>query len=200
MKFRFISLLSLVCLLGFLYVQSGPFRAAYGIQQCIEQGEAENLERYIDFSSVREATKQQVRSYLAKVNRSAVSDPSMQVLFSGLSMTFTDALIDGFLQAENLSALFASSQEGDGLLSPLLLEAGASSDRRRSFDEMTATLAQVQEWCAMRYLSWSEFEVTVIKQDSLLVGTQVFFERRGIDWVLSSVRFSDIFWRDYLEG
>ncbi|RCL30829.1 MAG: hypothetical protein DBX03_01690 [Puniceicoccaceae bacterium] len=65
---------------------------------------------------------------------------------------------------------------------------------------MTATLAQVQEWCAMRYLSWSEFEVTVIKQDSLLVGTQVFFERRGIDWVLSSVRFSDIFWRDYLEG
>lgn len=199
MKFRSIIVLSSLVLIGLLYVQLGPFRAAYGIHQSIEREDFSNLERYIDFSELREATKAQLRSYLAEVSRGEFSDPSMQLLFSGLSMSFSDGLVDGFLQPENLASLLAISK-GVESENSLGMEGDVASDRGLSLYEITTGLARVPEWCAMRYLSWSEFEVTVIKSDSPLVGTQIFFQRRGVDWVLSSVRFADAFWRASLEG
>ena len=94
-KSYYIILLSMLCFIGLLYVQLGPFRSAYGIHQSIVQGAYSNLERYIDFPELRDATKSQLRSYLAEMSRGEFSDPSMQLLFSGFSMRFTEWLVDG---------------------------------------------------------------------------------------------------------
>ncbi len=196
-KSYYIILLSMLCFIGLLYVQLGPFRSAYGIHQSIVQGDYSNLERYIDFPKLRDATKSQLRSYLAEMSRGEFSDPSMQLLFSGFSMSFTDGLVDGFLQPENLASLLAISK-GIELEDSLTTE--EALDKKLSFYEMAEGLSQLPEWCSMRYLSWSEFEVTFIKSDFPLVGTQVFFQRRGLDWVISSLRFSDLFWQDVLAG
>ncbi len=192
-----IIVLSMLFLIGLLYVQLGPFRAAYGIYQSIEQGNYSNLERYIDFSELREETKSQLRSYLAEMSHEKFSDPSMHLLFSGLSMSFTDGLVDGFLQPENIASLLAISK---GVELENSLNAEEASDEKLSLYEMAEGLLKLPEWCSMRYLSWSEFEVTFIKSDSTLVGTQVFFQRQALDWVLTSVRFSDVFWRESLAG
>ena len=196
-KSRSIIVLSMLCLIALLYAQLGPFRAAYGIHQSIEREDFSKLERYIDFPELREATKSQLRSYLADMSRGEFSDPSMQLLFSGLSMSFTDGLVDGFLQPENLASLLAISR---GVEWENSLTTDEAVDQKLSLYEIAAGLSRLSEWCSLRYLSWSEFAVTLIKSDSPLVGTQIFFQRRGLDWVLSSVRFSDVFWQDALAG
>ena len=196
-KSRSIIVLSMLCLIALLYAQLGPFRAAYGIHQSIEREDFSKLERYIDFPELREATKSQLRSYLADMSRGEFSDPSMQLLFSGWSMSFTDGLVDGFLQPENLASLLAISR---GVEWENSLTTDEAVDQKLSLYEIAAGLSRLSEWCSLRYLSWSEFAVTFIKSDSPLVGTQIFFQRRGLDWVLSSVRFSDVFWQDALAG
>ena len=193
----YIILLSMLCFIGLLYVQLGPFRSAYGIHQSIVHGAYSNLERYIDFPELRDATKSQLRSYLEEMSRGEFSDPSMQLLFSGLSMSFTDGLVDGFLQPENLASLLAISRGAEWENS---LTTDEAVDQKLSLYEIAAGLSRLSEWCSLRYLSWSEFAVTFIKSDSPLVGTQVFFQRRGLDWVISSLRFSDVFWQDALAG
>ena len=163
-----------------LWIQLGPIRTIWGIQDCVRNGRAEDLGRYIDFPSVRSDLKTQIRSKVQASNILDAEEP-MHMLFSQLSTQFTDNLVDGFLNPETIASLVNASASGNSGTVKEGTEKGVSIDFIQS-DKLA------QEWLnrfEFSYLSWGQFEVLIKKADSEFNQARVLFERRGINWVIT---------------
>ena len=171
---RFIAILFLLIGLGFAYVLLGPIRTIYGIQSCIRQGEAERLDHYIDFSSVRTDLKAQIRDRVQVENALSFEQP-MGFLFSQLSTQFTDQMVDGFLNPETIASLMNGSfsentnEDAQGAWNP-------------EFFGSSETVQTVLNNFKFRYLSLDAFEVVIENDHSEFNQVRVLFERAGLDW------------------
>lgn len=183
-----------VGVLSFAYVQLGPARAGLGIYQSLKDQDSERLDKYIDFDSVREHLKEQVNEQVIQKNKDTFENPMVQLLFSGVSLSLTDTFVDEILEPKNLELLFVS---------PALNKADESTKQdsgRNIFEDIKAlpgNIEQTLEIFDFTYTSWSHFEVSMDNQDSLLGGTRILFQRKGINWFVIAIDLPDAVFDSY---
>ena len=194
---RFLSVIFLVAvLLGtvFAYVQLGPIRTVWGIQESFRSGDMESLNNSIDFEAVRESLKLQMRHYINQQDLIEFEDPLLQTLYSSFSYGFIDGMVDEYLQPEKIQTLFDFSEH----TKDTVFAKDSLADESQGQD----WLAIAQEYlalCDFEYTSWSEFEVSfkegITKPISiaLFAGTRIRFQRNGIDWKVNDIIFPDSF-------
>ena len=179
---RFIAILFLLIGLGFAYVLLGPVRTIYGIQSCIRQGEAERLDHYIDFPSVRTDLKAQIRDRIQVENALSFEEP-MGFLFSQLSTQFTDQMVDGFLNPETIASLMNGSLSGNTKNT----NEEAQDTWNIDFIESSETVQAVLNNFKFRYLSLDAFEVVIENDHSEFNQARILFEREGLDWWITQL-------------
>ena len=185
---RFIAILFLVLGLSLAYVLLGPVRTIYGIQSCIRQGEAERLDHYINFPSVRADLKAQIRDRVQAENTLSFEEP-MGFLFSQLSTQFTDQIVDGFLNPETIASLINEAVPEN----TNNMNKDSEGTWNREFFESSEKVQAVLNGFKFRYLSIDTFEVVIENAHSEFNQARVLFERKGIDWWITQLALPEGF-------
>ena len=203
---RFVSALCIVVvLLGAIVaiVQLGPIRTVMEIQKSFRMGDMASLDNSIDFEAVRDSMKIQMRSYMNRQDFIQSENPLLQTLYSSLSYSFIDSLVEEYLQPHAIQSLFDFSERtknaalADGNQEELLAEYNARTN-------WLAVAREYQALCDFDYRSWSEFEVSLKElitepiSLALFAGTRIRFQRNGIDWKVIDIIFPESFFESKL--
>ncbi|NKF23063.1 DUF2939 domain-containing protein [Solimonas marina] len=91
------------------YVAVGPFVTLYGIQQAVNDKDAEALRDNVDFPALRESVKGQFTAAMTQqMKQSDTESNGFAALGAGLAMLMVDKAVDQFVTPEGLTALLAN--------------------------------------------------------------------------------------------
>ena len=182
------------------YVQLGPIRTVLGIQQSFRSGDMDSLDESIDFEAVRASLKLQMRYHLNEQKLIETENPLLQTLYTSVSYSLIDGMVDEYLKPEMIQSLFDFSEPAVGEVAgnvPL----GDSFVDEKEGKGWLAVAREYQALCDFDYTSWSEFEVSLketIREPvslALLAGTRVRFQRNGIYWKVIDIIFPKSFFK-----
>ena len=160
-----------VALLGLIgYTVTGPYRALSGLQAAVVQGDANALNHYVDFPTLRQNLKLQLSTRANDGVNSIFPNGIVSQIAGGIANRVVDATVDSFVTPEGLSRLLTGasfvvgqipSVPGDSLQSRL-------ENGRRSFESLSTFTLTV---------------ATASGREAVIVLT-----RNGLDWQLTNVR------------
>jgi len=151
---------AVVALFALAYIVS-PYLAARDFVAAAKAGEAEKLERAVDFPAVRASLKPQLT---AAMTTRLQNDPTMRGNpFAGLGAmlmpSILNRMVDSVVTADGIAALVRAGK------------------MERSDDGLAAAQRPEHD---LRYLSLNQFEVTVLRKDARGDPINLVFERRGL--------------------
>lgn len=161
---------SLICaaLMG-AYLYMSPYLTVRSMRDAAKDRDGEKLSEHIDFPTVRQNLKGQLKTHVLK--SAADEDNPYSALGTALGLDLVDGLIDAFVTPSGIIALMNGNQ---------VFEEVSESDLR---GEVSDPFSGVD----IRYISFSEFQVEVpTREDSS--DTRFIFKRKGLGWKLSEIR------------
>lgn len=190
----------LFVLLGsvFAYVQLGPVRTVMNIQKSFHTGDLESLNDSIDFEAVRISLKQQVRDQIDQQNFFESESPLMKTLYSSLSYSLMDSMVDEYLKPETMQSLFQISQPSNDEVSDLANHTGELKTKKGK-QNWFGLAREYLALCDFAYRSWGEFEISLKESINkpvslaMFAGTRIQFKRSGMDWKVSDIIFPEAF-------
>lgn len=162
--------------LGFLLVTfiawyyASPYLALNNLKETLAEPNSEELAEQIDFDSVRNSLKSQLRANLAEelFSEDDGADGAFAALGSMFAMTLLDGLVDNLLTPESLVTLINVGQ---------ILPAGDQEENIANKDV---------DWSIERD-GVNKF-IAKLESDSQ-EDTKLVFKRSGLDWKLSEIHF-----------
>jgi len=94
------------------YVAAGPWLTIAQIRQGIEMHDSARLAECIDFPSLRENTKAQLRASLIEQGQRESENAVLGLALAGLGSALVDGVVDAALTPEGLAALMAGEDQG----------------------------------------------------------------------------------------
>jgi hypothetical protein len=174
-------LIAIVLLLS-LYVVS-PYYSFWRFTQALKAGDQQKFERMVDFRSVRESLKKQLR---AKLEEGRPKEPKKEKSLFGLSDQFgprlIDTLVDAYVTPSGLAALLANVKNPG-------TPAGVGGDPAAAPRPDTSAITQSPEireklgWSNVRYAFFTGTRDFLLDVD----GTKLRFRFSKFRWVLKSV-------------
>ncbi|HEY9092049.1 DUF2939 domain-containing protein [Parasphingorhabdus sp.] len=163
-------LVAIGVLFGVWYFAS-PSYALSNMRDAAISGDADELEEYIDFSSLRESMKTQVKAKMA-VEMTKETD-GLAGLGMALGMGLIDPMIDGLMTPEAMRAMMLQKPQDEVVSGKAVAE------------------SEAPEWDIKR-VSMSEFQVTVKPEKSTDSTPTLIFKRDGLSWKFSEVDISEM--------
>lgn len=159
-----------------IYLYASPYIALYSIKNAAEQKDADKLSGYIDFPSVKQSIKDQVK--VAMVEEIAASDEQdgFEALGTMLAAAMVDPIIDGVVTPDGV-ALMLQGQKLDFDLSN-----DTSEDKTKVKNEDIDYKAG--------YLSFNRFKVQIIDAKDSDESIDVIMHRDFLSWKVTRIAFS----------
>ncbi len=159
-----------------IYLYVSPYLVLNNIKNAAEQGDADKLSGYIDFPSVKQSMKDQVKAAMVKELASSKEQDGFEALGTMLGAVMIDPLIDGLVTPDGV-ALMLQGQKLD-----FDLNNDTPEDKPKSKNEDIDYKAG--------YLSFNRFKVQVIGADDPNESIDVIMHRDWLSWKVTSINFS----------
>ena len=159
-----------------IYLYASPYLVLNNIKNAAEQGDADKLSGYIDFPSVKQSMKDQVKAVMVKELASSKEQNGFEALGTMLGAAMIDPLIDGLVTPDGV-ALMLQGQKLD-----FDLNNDTPEDKPKSKNEDIDYKAG--------YLSFNRFKVQVIDADDPNESIDVIMHRDWLSWKVTRINFS----------
>lgn len=176
----------LVVLAG-LYLAS-PYYAFWRFTQALKAGDQQQFEKMVDFRSVRESLKKQLKAKLAETRRDEPPKPQAERSLFSLSDQFAprliDTLVDAYVTPAGLAALLADVKNADTARTAGQGDPNAPADPRDA--GAIAQSEAVRErlgWQSVRYAFFTGPRDFLLDVD----GTKLRLRFSKFRWILKSV-------------
>ena len=159
-----------------IYLYASPYLVLNNIKNAAEQGDADKLSGYIDFPSVKQSMKDQVKAAMVKELASSKEQDGFEALGTMLGAVMIDPLIDGLVTPDGV-ALMLQGQKLD-----FDLNNDTPEDKPKGKNEDIDYKAG--------YLSFNRFKVQVIDADDPNESIDVIMHRDWLSWKVTRINFS----------
>lgn len=159
-----------------IYLYASPYIALYNIKHAAEQRDADKLSGYIDFPSVKQSIKDQVKAAMVEEITASDEQDGFEALGTMLAAAMIDPLIDGLVTPDGV-ALMLQGQKLDFDLSN-----DTSEDKAKVENENIDYKAG--------YLSFNRFKVQIIDTNDSDESLDVIMHRDGLSWKVTRISFT----------
>ena len=159
-----------------IYLYASPYIALYNIKNAAEQKDADKLSGYIDFPSVKQSIKDQVKAAMAEELAASDEQDGFEALGTMLAAAMIDPLVDGLVTPDGV-ALMLQGQK---------LDFDSSNDS----SEDKAKINNEDIDYKAGYLSFNRFKVQIIDADDSDESLDVIMHRDGLSWKVTRISFS----------
>jgi hypothetical protein len=159
-----------------IYLYASPYIALYNIKNAAEQKDADKLSGYIDFPSVKQSLKDQVKTAMVEDIAASDEQDGFEALGTMLAAAMIDPIIDGLVTPDGV-ALMLQGQKLDFDLSN-----DTSENKAKAKNEDIDYKAG--------YLSFNRFKVQIIDADDADESLDVIMHRDGLSWKVTRISFS----------
>ena len=159
-----------------IYLYASPYIALYNIKHAAEQKDADKLSGYIDFPSVKQSMKDQVKAAMVEEITASDEQDGFEALGTMLAAAMIDPLIDGLVTHDGL-ALMLQGQKLD-----FDLNNETPEDKRKAKNKDIDYKAG--------YLSFNRFKVQIIDANDPDESLDVIMHRDWLSWKVTRINFS----------
>ena len=163
-----ITIVVVIC--GYLY--ASPYLALNNIKKAAEAGDTEKLSTYIDYPSVRESFKSQVKASVMKDMANSNSD-GWEALGEMLAVAMVDKVVDAMVTPEGVTLMLQGKDIRDAIKQDLATE-DVKQEQNVKFESST------------RYLTINDFELTLKRLDTDKK-LKVIMHRNGLSWKVTKL-------------
>lgn len=159
-----------------IYLYASPYLVLNSIKNAAQQGDADKLSGYIDFPSVKQSMKDQVKAAMVEELAASDEQDGFEALGTMLAAAMIDPLIDGLVTPDGV-ALMIQGQKLD-----FDLNNDKPEDKPKAKNEDTDYKAG--------YLSFNRFKVQIIDADDPNESLDVIMHRDWLSWKVTRINFS----------
>ena len=159
-----------------IYLYASPYLVLNNIKNAAEQGDADKLSGYIDFPSVKQSIKDQVKAAMVEELAMVDEQDGFEALGTMLATAMIDPLIDGMITPDGV-ALMLQGQKLD-------------FDLNNDTSENKAIAKNEDIDYKAGYLSFNRFKVQIIDADDSNESLDVIMHRDGLSWKVTRIAFS----------
>jgi hypothetical protein len=159
-----------------IYLYASPYIALYNIKNAAEQKDADKLSGYIDFPSVKQSIKDQVKAAMVEELAASDEQDGFEALGTMLAAAMIDPLIDGLVTPDGV-ALMLQGQKLDFEL---------NNDTPEDVPEAKNDNIDYKAG----YLSFNRFKVEIIDANDADESLDVIMHRDGLSWKVTRISFS----------
>ena len=159
-----------------IYLYASPYIALYNIKNAAEQKDADKLSGYIDFPSVKQSIKDQVKAAMVEELAASDKQDGFEALGTMLAAAMIDPIIDGLVTPDGV-ALMLQGQKLD-----FDLNNDTPEDKPKAKNEDIDYKAG--------YLSFNRFKVQIIDADDPNESLDVIMHRDWLSWKVTRINFS----------
>ncbi len=159
-----------------IYLYASPYLVLNSIKNAAEQGDADKLSGYIDFPSVKQSMKDQVKAAMVEELAASDEQDGFEALGTMLAAAMIDPIIDGVVTPDGV-ALMLQGQKLD-----FDLRSNTPEDKPEAKNEDIDYKAG--------YLSFNRFKVEIIDADDADESLDVIMHRDGLSWKVTRIAFS----------
>ena len=159
-----------------IYLYASPYIALYNIKNAAEQKDADKLSGYIDFPSVKQGIKDQIKTFMVKEIASSEEESGFEALGAMLATAMVDPMVDSLVTPDGV-AIMLQGEELDFDL-----------DKERTKEEPEAKDANINYQTS--YLSFNRFKVQINNEDEVDKSINVIMHRNWLSWKVTSINFS----------
>ncbi|MGM8938501.1 DUF2939 domain-containing protein [Psychrobacter glaciei] len=159
-----------------IYLYASPYIALYNIKNAAEQKDADKLSGYIDFPSVKQSIKDQVKAAMVEELAASDKQDGFEALGTMLAAAMIDPIIDGLVTPDGV-ALMLQGQKLDFDLNNDTPE-GVPEAKNDDIDYKAG------------YLSFNRFKVEIIDANDPDESLDVIMHRDGLSWKVTRISFS----------
>ena len=159
-----------------IYLYASPYLVLNSIKNAAQQGDADKLSGYIDFPSVKQSMKDQVKAAMVEELASSKEQDGFEALGTMLATAMIDPLIDGLVTPDGV-ALMLQGQKLDFDLNNDTPE-GVPEAKNDDIDYKAG------------YLSFNRFKVQIIDADDPNESLDVIMHRDWLSWKVTRINFS----------
>jgi len=158
-----------------IYLYASPYLVLNNIKNAAEQGDADKLSGYIDFPSVKQSMKDQVKAAMVEELASSEEQDGFEALGTMLAAAMVDPIIDGVVTPDGV-ALMLQGQELDFGLNKK--SESKLKSKEKDIDYKTS------------YLSFNRFKVQIIDANDSDESIDVIMHRDWLSWKVTRINFS----------
>ena len=159
-----------------IYFYASPYIVLNNIKKAAEQGDVDKLSGYIDFPSVKQSMKDQVKAAMVEELASSKEQDGFEALGTMLATAMIDPLIDSLVTPDGV-ALMLQGQKLDFDLNNYTPE-----DKPKAKNEDVDYKAG--------YLSFNRFKVQIIDANDPDESLDVIMHRDWLSWKVTRINFS----------
>ena len=159
-----------------IYLYASPYLVLNNIKNAAQQGDADKLSGYIDFPSVKQSMKDQVKAAMVEELASSKEQDGFEALGTMLAAAMIDPLIDGLVTPDGV-ALMLQGQKLD-----FDLNNDTPEDKPKAKNEDIDYKAG--------YLSFNRFKVQIIDANDPDESLDVIMHRDWLSWKVTRINFS----------
>ena len=177
-------IIGLLALLIALWIGAGPYLAVADIERGINDKDSERLAERVDFPTLRQNLKDQLKVTILKSAAKELEDNPFGALATGLATTLVDGLVDAFITPAGLASLMDGERPSVGSI-PSRAESSPAQTPEPEPDQKQKQDRDLFKNARHSYDSLSRFSVWVPGQDGR--ETRFVLQRDGLSWKLVNV-------------
>lgn len=159
-----------------IYLYASPYLVLNNIKNAAQQGDADKLSGYIDFPSVKQSMKDQVKAAMVEEIAASDEQDGFEALGTMLAAAMIDPLIDGLVTPDGV-ALMLQGQK---------LDFDLNNDKPEDKPEVKNEDIDYKAG----YLSFNRFKVQIIDADDPNESLDVIMHRDWLSWKVTRINFS----------
>ena len=159
-----------------IYLYASPYLVLNNIKNAAQQGDADKLSGYIDFPSVKQSMKDQVKAAMVEELAASDEQDGFEALGTMLAAAMIDPLIDGLVTPDGV-ALMLQGQKLD-----FDFNNDTPEDKPKAKNEDVDYKAG--------YLSFNRFKVQIIDANDPDESLDVIMHRDWLSWKVTRINFS----------
>lgn len=159
-----------------IYLYASPYLVLNSIKNAAQQGDADKLSGYIDFPSVKQSMKDQVKAAMVEELAASDEQDGFEALGTMLAAAMIDPLIDGLVTPDGV-ALMLQGQK---------LDFDLNNDKPE--DKLEVKNEDIDYKAG--YLSFNRFKVQIIDADDPNESLDVIMHRDWLSWKVTRINFS----------
>ena len=159
-----------------IYLYASPYIALYNIKNAAEQKDADKLSGYIDFPSVKQSIKDQVKAAMVEELAASDEQDGFEALGTMLAAAMIDPIVDGVVTPDGVALMLQGQELDFGL------------DDKTTKDEPKVKDTDIDYKAG--YLSFNRFKVQIIDADDMDESLDVIMHRDGLSWKVTRISFS----------
>lgn len=152
------------------YLYASPYLALNNIKNAAQARDADKLSGYIDFPSVKQGVKEQVKAKFATEMITGENQNGFEALGSMFAASMIDTLVDGLITPDGMAAMMLEKQKQDSI------EADKTQEESNEFKGLDYETS---------YTSFSSFQVDINSKEDRAV--KMTLHRDGLSWKVTNI-------------